>query len=97
MSRYPNHLGAARKQRLRVRLAERDGGPRCFYCWSSFDDLDLSATFDHFAPRRLLPVCKSWVLVLACYPCNQAKGDSLPRGLVLALLNMIQSRPMEAA
>lgn len=82
---FPNALRAAKKTRLRVRLAARDGA-RCFYCWRPFDDLDRAATFDHFIPRRYGRVCGARGLVLACYGCNNRKGDTLPRGLVLVLL-----------
>ncbi|MFI7452320.1 HNH endonuclease [Nonomuraea sp. NPDC049714] len=81
---YPNRISAARKRRLRARLAARDGR-WCFYCRTTFDDLDR-ATFDHYIPRTVGKVWGPRGLVLACGPCNWAKADRLPLGLVLVLL-----------
>lgn len=72
------------RRRVRLLLADRDG-ERCFYCRRPADPFAL--TFDHFAPACLLPVSEPWNLVLACDPCNQAKRDRLPRGLVWVLLS----------
>ena len=53
----------------------------CFYCRTPFTSVD-DATLDHLVPKSLLP---GWVqanLVLACLPCNLAKGDTLPQALL---------------
>ncbi|MER7505282.1 hypothetical protein AB0L05_17210 [Nonomuraea pusilla] len=71
---------------MREYLAARDGA-RCFYCLTPFDSLD-EVTFDHFVPRSRLRVAGSRGVVLACWPCNFAKADQLPRGLVVVLLSM---------
>lgn len=72
------------RRSLRLLLAERDGAC-CFYCRTPADPLTL--TFDHFVPQAFVPIPDVWNLVLACDPCNQAKRDQLPRGLVLVLLS----------
>lgn len=71
---------AARRRRIKARLAERDG-MACFYCVHPFTTL-VEATIDHLVPRCLLPGWLQANLVLACHPCNQAKADQLPQRLL---------------
>ncbi|MFD0884134.1 HNH endonuclease, partial [Streptosporangium algeriense] len=68
---------ARRRQQLRRQLAERDGS-RCFYCARRFRRPDREATLDHLVP---VYYGGTWVranLVLACEPCNIAKGHQAP-------------------
>lgn len=79
---------------LRRSLAARDGS-RCFYCGTPFEDAGTEATFDHFLPvsvwkrgsngRAVRRCHEPFNLVLACEPCNQAKGSRLPWPLVWLL------------
>jgi 5-methylcytosine-specific restriction endonuclease McrA len=66
-----------RRAQLRRSLAARDG-KRCFYCTTAFVDL-ADATIDHLIPQSVLPGWRQFNLVLACHPCNSAKGDTLPQ------------------
>lgn len=58
-------------------LAERDGA-RCAYCAEPFVELDGVATLDHVLPRCLVRTNARKNLVLACEPCNTAKGHEIP-------------------
>ena len=81
MSRRLHHgPPAARRRRIKARLAERDG-LACFYCGHSFT-CPAEATIDHLVPRSVLPGWLQANLVLACQPCNQAKADQLPQRLL---------------
>lgn len=73
-------INSQRRQRLRRQLAIRDGA-RCFYCGHPFADL-AGATLDHLIPYSIWPTWTAAALVLACDPCNQAKGDRLPQQLI---------------
>ncbi|MDT5039418.1 MAG: hypothetical protein QOE51_403 [Actinoplanes sp.] len=66
-----------RRAQLRRSLAARDG-KRCFYCTTPFADL-ADATIDHLIPQSVLPGWRQFNLVLACRPCNNRKGDTLPQ------------------
>jgi len=70
----------ARKRVLRARLIERDG-MECFYCRTPFASA-AEATLDHLVPKSLVPGWTQANLVLACLPCNLAKGDTLPQALL---------------
>ncbi|NXY94531.1 HNH endonuclease [Streptomyces sp. BR123] len=76
------HLNAARRRARKLTLARRDGA-RCTYCHTPFPNLQ-HATLDHVVPISLLRTWSANHLVLACRPCNTAKGDRL--SLLLALL-----------
>ena len=65
-----------RKAEIKLELIERDGF-RCGYCAREFVDLD-DATLDHVIPNCVVGHWKTWNLVLACGPCNNAKGDNIP-------------------
>ncbi|MET8862275.1 HNH endonuclease [Nonomuraea sp. NPDC004580] len=82
----PKNLRGMRARKVRRKLAKRDGGSRCFYCAKPFADLHLDATFDHFIPYRVWRTWRQENLVLACDPCNQAKGSRLPWPFVWLLL-----------
>ncbi|MFE9391212.1 HNH endonuclease [Streptomyces sp. NPDC006784] len=72
------------------RIAARPGqGWRCFYCRRPFDDT-RPWTFDHYIPYRLWRTGRLRNLVLACDPCNQAKGDALPLLLALLLIKRVR-------
>jgi 5-methylcytosine-specific restriction endonuclease McrA len=75
--RRPRGPNAARRRVIRCQLAARDGA-RCFYCGTAFAALG-EATIDHLVPHCQLPGWKLANLVLACGPCNRAKGDRLPQ------------------
>ncbi|WP_205315611.1 HNH endonuclease [Nonomuraea lactucae] len=83
----PRWLQGAAGRKFRRRLAVRHGW-RCFYCRKGFPN-HTAITADHFIPlsvwRRGYPKSN---LVPACKPCNRAKDDQLPRGLVLVLLSV---------
>lgn len=76
MSR-PDGPNAARRRHIKRQLATRDG-QRCFYCAHPFADL-AAATLDHLIPFSVWPTWQQANLVLACRPCNQAKGRQLPQ------------------
>jgi hypothetical protein len=65
-----------RKRALRAAVILRDGG-RCFYCRTRFDDI-AEATLDHLVPLSQGGPWAMANLVLACQPCNEAKGDLPP-------------------
>lgn len=66
-----------RRAQLKRSLSARDG-KRCCYCTARFADL-ADATIDHLIPKSVLPGWRQFNLVLACRPCNNAKGDTLPQ------------------
>jgi len=68
---------AKRRAQLRRSLSARDG-QRCFYCAAPFAEL-ADATIDHLIPQSVLPGWRQFNLVLACSPCNNRKGDTLPQ------------------
>jgi 5-methylcytosine-specific restriction endonuclease McrA len=71
---------AARMRQIKASLVRRDG-LACFYCRTPFAAV-AEATVDHFVPQTVLPGWRVANLVLACPPCNQAKGDTLPQALL---------------
>jgi 5-methylcytosine-specific restriction endonuclease McrA len=73
--------GSKRRRLLKARLAERDGA-QCWYCATPFGPGLEGATVDHLIPRSLLHTWVQAALVLACYPCNEAKGNRLPQALL---------------
>jgi 5-methylcytosine-specific restriction endonuclease McrA len=64
-------------QRKKHRLAMRDGGSICHYCGERKKIYEI--TIDHVIPRSRGGAHALTNLVLACEPCNHAKG-SLPAG-----------------
>lgn len=56
-------------------LWKRDKGC-CFYCGMSLTW--NSKTVDHVIPKSKGGPHRAWNLVIACQPCNKAKGDSSP-------------------
>ncbi|MGX6604564.1 HNH endonuclease [Micromonosporaceae bacterium Da 78-11] len=68
---------AKRRAQLKRSLSARDGRS-CFYCGIGFADL-TDATIDHLIPQSVLPGWRQFNLVLACRPCNNRKGDTLPQ------------------
>ncbi|MGY3845267.1 HNH endonuclease [Streptomyces hydrogenans] len=74
--------------RIRANLLARDGDA-CFYCRRPFTD-DLPPTFDHYIPRVLWRTWRQRNLVLACAPCNNAKGDTLPWPLAAMVLRNVR-------
>lgn len=75
-----NRPTAERRRQIRRSLAKRDGAC-CFYCGTPFADL-AEATLDHLIPQWQIPGWKLANLVLACYPCNQAKAGMLPQAIL---------------
>lgn len=67
----------AQRQAVKDELAARDGAC-CFYCREQFSAGLVDATFDHLMPYSLFPRNLRINLVLACGPCNRAKGDQQP-------------------
>ncbi|MFC8220911.1 HNH endonuclease [Streptomyces sp. NPDC057362] len=78
----PELQGCSRETSLY--LAERDG-MQCFYCRRPFDSL-AEVTKDHYVPKRLWACNLPANLVLACEPCNMAKGDRLTWSMAAVLL-----------
>lgn len=76
-----------RKAAIKLELIERDGF-RCAYCAREFVDLD-DATLDHVIPNCVVGHWKPWNLVLACGPCNNAKGDGVPLVLMPMLAHVV--------
>jgi 5-methylcytosine-specific restriction endonuclease McrA len=68
----------------RLYLAERDGW-HCFYCRTPFDRL-RGVTIDHYVPKSRWACNLPANLVLACEPCNLAKGDRLTWSMAAVLL-----------
>jgi 5-methylcytosine-specific restriction endonuclease McrA len=83
-------VSARDRRRLKRSIANRDG-MNCFYCLTPFVSL-ADATFDHLIPQRLLPGWQKFNLVLACYPCNQAKADKLPQQFLRQII--LAARPV---
>ncbi|TSB24028.1 HNH endonuclease [Streptomyces benahoarensis] len=82
---YPRpHLNAARRRARKRFLARRDGR-RCTYCRVPFAKDLRDASLDHVVPISLLQTWSSGHLVLACRPCNTAKGNTLPLSVALLL------------
>lgn len=58
--------------------------PQCFYCHevtelSAHEERhELTATVDHFIPRKFGGPDKPRNFRLACWDCNQLKNDALP-------------------
>ncbi|RSS53022.1 HNH endonuclease [Streptomyces sp. WAC01280] len=75
-------------QRIRSNLLARDGG-MCFYCRRPFTD-DEPSTFDHYIPRAIWRTWRQRNLVLACGPCNNAKGDTLPWTVAALVLRNVR-------
>ncbi|MFE2865518.1 HNH endonuclease [Embleya sp. NPDC059259] len=79
----PGNTWRTSKPYLRARVVERDGRA-CFYCATELGG-DRPATLDHLWPRAIRPTDSPNALVLACLPCNRAKGRRVPSKLVRAL------------
>jgi len=76
ITRHSRRL-AARDQKTAVKRATmRDCGHRCVYCATPVTP--ETATLDHVFPLSRGGTCAPGNLVIACRPCNQMKGDSLP-------------------
>lgn len=86
----PGCIRGERGRILRSKLARRDGR-RCFYCRTPFKRPAVEATLDHYLPYSLCRINRPWNLVLACQPCNEAKGDTLPLPLVWLLVAHVGS------
>ncbi|MFC8415687.1 HNH endonuclease [Streptomyces coelicoflavus] len=91
--RRPSRLSGHRGRRLRAIIGRRDG-VRCFHCGVPFASTD-EATLDHFVPRSVWCYDRMANFVLACDPCNQAKADVLPLGLLLVLQPWLTGRTQE--
>lgn len=89
-AKRPARLKGERGRAFKHQLAARDGG-RCHYCRRGVED-PTTLTLDHYVPadwaRRYgwSGVHEPYNLVLACRPCNRAKGTRLPWPLVWVLL-----------
>lgn len=70
--RYPLNRQAIRRQH-RQRLLK--ACPKCFYCNVELDD--TTATIDHVFPLAKGGKDHPTNYVLACRPCNVAKGDAV--------------------
>ncbi|GFH64323.1 HNH endonuclease [Streptomyces diastaticus] len=86
-------LTKEQRRRRRVWLARRFG-LSCAYCYRPFTFLE-QATLDHVVPFSLYRTWAVQHLMLACRPCNQAKGNRLP--LSMALLLVHAANPGESA
>lgn len=83
-SKGPN---GPRKAAIKLELIQRDGF-RCAYCARQFVDLD-DATLDHVIPNCVVGHWKTWNLMLACEPCNNAKSDGVPLVLIPLLCHLL--------
>ncbi|MDX2704067.1 HNH endonuclease [Streptomyces sp. PA03-6a] len=79
------------RRSVRRSLAARDGA-QCRYCQRPFPDL-AEATLDHVIPYSIWRTWRQRNLVLACEPCNKAKGDSLPLIVALLVLRNVRLHP----
>jgi hypothetical protein len=77
----------ARKADIKLELIQRNGF-QCAYCGRAFVDLD-DASLDHVIPNCVVGHWETWNLVLACRPCNNAKGDSVPLPLMPMLCHLL--------
>ncbi|MFI0211497.1 HNH endonuclease [Streptomyces diastaticus] len=77
-------LTKEQRRRRRVWLARRFG-LSCAYCYRPFTFLE-QATLDHVVPFSLYRTWSFQNLMLACRPCNQAKGNRLPLSMALLLV-----------
>lgn len=84
----PGCIRGERGRALRHRIAHRDGR-HCFYCRRPFQDV-TTATLDHYLPYSWWATNKPCNLVLSCRPCNQAKADTFPLGLLLILRTAVR-------
>ncbi|MGW0293287.1 HNH endonuclease [Streptomyces tuirus] len=92
----PGKNNRAGWRETRLYLAERDGR-RCFYCRIEFDLLK-GVTVDHYVPKSVWPCNLPANLVLACEPCNRAKGDRLTWSMAAVLLAWARKEnPQKAA
>ena len=66
-------MNTRRVRQLKQALAMRDGGAVCHYCGVRHKIYRL--TLDHVVPRSRGGVNAKSNLVLACEPCNHAKGS----------------------
>ncbi|MGV9658272.1 HNH endonuclease [Streptomyces koyangensis] len=78
-------LTKEQRRRRRVWLARRFG-LSCAYCYRPFTFLE-QATLDHVVPFSLYRTWAVQHLMLACRPCNQAKGNRLPLSMALLLVH----------
>lgn len=60
--------------KIKYRLLLRDGN-KCHYCRERFDEKENQPTIDHVVARSKGGENSIDNYVLACYPCNQRKGD----------------------
>ncbi|MCI3279120.1 HNH endonuclease [Streptomyces cylindrosporus] len=72
----------------RSALARRHG-KKCTYCGAKFRNFHQDATLDHVIPNRLVKNIGLRNLVLACEPCNQAKGDQIPAAFMPLLAVLV--------
>ncbi|MEW1635054.1 HNH endonuclease [Streptomyces sp. NPDC093801] len=80
-------LNAGRRRTRKEQLARRHG-QHCAYCRRPFADL-REATLDHVAPYSLWRTWSVTALVLACQPCNTAKGNRLSLLIALLLIHTV--------
>jgi 5-methylcytosine-specific restriction endonuclease McrA len=82
----PSFLSGRKGREIKRAIAVRKGS-HCLYCGIPFEDPG-TATLDHFIPVVLWPrgINKRRNWVLACDPCNNRKGASLPLTLAWLLL-----------
>ncbi len=68
--------------RLKSRLAQRDG-EGCFYCKKPAPVDEL--TIDHYIPKMRGGKNDDENRRLACYDCNQKKGNRPPKNFIMSL------------
>lgn len=85
--------GSSRRRRhLRECVAARDGH-RCHYCRTDLAQDLSNASLDHVIPWSMWRANDLCNLVLACHPCNQAKGAALPWTVAYLLLAHPTTQP----
>jgi hypothetical protein len=71
----PIFIGASGQSlKIKYRLLLRDGN-KCHYCRERFDEKENQPTIDHVVAKSKGGENRIENYVLACYDCNQRKGD----------------------
>ena len=79
-----SHIGKKARRR-RVDVLKDQYGTRCFWCHRQMIDAPIECAKDcslHLTLEHVVPVCKGGThelfnLVLACFQCNNCRGDSV--------------------
>ncbi|MFF0009613.1 HNH endonuclease [Streptomyces tibetensis] len=78
-----------KRANMRNKLRELQGD-RCFYCRTAFSEV-APATLDHLIPYLIVRNWDMRNLVVACEPCNTAKGGNV-HAVFMPLLSVLVHR-----